>query len=214
MTTIMTSKTFSLTETCAIILLFTFMNIAGLHAQNIPDADTLSNATSQTSSADIPGKDISSTLYPWKVTPRYHGFVGLSAIVGLGWMEDCLGVKLWTSHGCQINPHLYVGGGIAALSWDAWIPCFPVFAHTRGSIGKKISAYLDAKVGYNVGWDYGFYFSPQLGCHFTFGDTRSGINVSVGYDGTLVGGYIDDMGHEQTDKTIDGGIEICLSFDF
>lgn len=173
----------------------------------------------------------SNKLYSWERAPRYRGFVGFSSTVGVGEAEDYVGVKLYTSHGCQINPFFYIGGGLGLQGWiytydeyDVYEDSYdlfgiPLFVHARGefhkAFRKNISPYWDAKMGYTAGGDYnGFYFSPQVGCHFCFGHSLCGLSVGIGYEGTLTGESEYYSGYEWSENYVIGGVEFSVIFDF
>lgn len=93
--------------------------------------------------------------YGWVSAPRYRGFVGESVVVGVEDTEDTRS-QVFTSHGCQINPYLYVGGGLAVNYWiEDESFNIPVFAHIRSEIhkayNKRVSPYLETRIGYSVG---------------------------------------------------------------
>ena len=46
---------------------------------------------------------------------------------------------------------------------------------------KKLSPYIDAKVGYSVVNVEGGFCNPSVGCHFYFGHSNVGLSVGVGY---------------------------------
>lgn len=163
-------------------------------------------------------EDESPKSYGWGQAPRYRGFFGDSYILGVG-DYDSDREFLYTSHGCQINPFLYVGAGVGVNYWfddEAW--SVPVFGHVRsefhGLFKKNVSPYVDAKMGYSFADVEGFYFAPSVGCHFYFGHSKSGISVGVGY--VLQNAKIDDYyyyygGSETVDA---GGIELTVALDF
>lgn len=107
----------------------------------------------------------------------YKGFIDLGYTIGVGdWGIDRL--ELSTSHGCQFNPYLYIGAGIAAnYYFDAEVVGLPIFAHVRGNIlNNSISPYVDFRIGYSPLEDVqGFYMAPSVGCKIY------SFNVSLGY---------------------------------
>ncbi len=122
--------------------------------------------------------------------PRYRGFVGDSYVIGTSsYTPDC--EFLWTSHGCQILPRLYAGVGVGVKYYfeqensrfrteEMW--SVPIFLHLRSDfLGKRISPYVDMKIGGSAADVKGFFFNPSLGCHFYFGDSKVGLSVNVGY---------------------------------
>lgn len=162
--------------------------------------------------------EVSSDLYGWEQAPRYRGFVGNSYIFGV---DDCNEGRefLYTSHGCQINPFLYVGGGVGINYWlDREIYGVPVFGHVRSELHrlfkKNFSPYLDVKMGYSLSDVEGFYFAPSVGCHFYFGHSKTGISVGVGYvlQNTEYEYY--DYHYGDSPKYNLGGVECTVAFDF
>jgi hypothetical protein len=150
--------------------------------------------------------------YGWGRAPRYRGFIGESYILHTGDIEEDR-TCLWTSHGCQINPYLYAGVGVGVNYWfdsESW--SVPIFAHVRSELHKvfhkNFSPYLDAKIGYSVADCEGFYFAPQIGCHFYFGHSNAGISVGVGY--TLQNYKINYRGDYNLNA---GGLEFTVAFD-
>lgn len=142
---------------------------------------TLSFETEETNDVD--------RRYGWQKAPRYRGFFGESYILHTSDIEQDR-AYLWTSHGCQINPYLYAGIGAGVNYWfdsdfesEGW--SVPVFAHVRSewhkAFRKNFSPYVDAKIGYSFADCEGFYFAPQIGCHFYFGHSKTGISIGVGY---------------------------------
>lgn len=119
----------------------------------------------------------------------YHAFLEAGYVVGSGDIAADR-IELSTSHGYQINPYVFVGGGLGISYYhspDLWT--MPIFVNARGTlIDGTISPYLDLKIGYAVGltshdWGYkttgsmsGFYFSPSIGCRF------NKFTVSAGYE--------------------------------
>lgn len=122
----------------------------------------------------------------------YHAFLEAGYVVGSGDVAADR-IELSTSHGYQINPYVFVGGGLGISYYhspDLWT--MPIFINARGTLlDGPISPYLDLKIGYAVGLtsnDFGeyygrvtgsmsgFYFSPSIGCRF------NKFTVSAGYE--------------------------------
>lgn len=151
--------------------------------------------------------------------PRYRGFVGDSYVIGTSSTSpDC--EFLWTSHGCQILPQLYAGLGVGAKYYfeqnksrhsykDMW--SVPIFLHLRSDfLGKRVSPYVDMKIGGSAADVAGFFFNPSLGCHFYFGDSKVGLSVNVGYcmqNTEFYGYYYDDYKKYN-------GVELGIALDF
>ncbi len=175
-----------------------------------------------TSSSVTEAKHENDRSYGWGMAPRYRGFVGASYIVDAG----DIGLDrayLWTSHGCQINPYLYAGVGVGVNCWfdddfenDSW--SVPVFAHVRGewhkAFHKNISPYVETKIGYSFADCEGFYFAPQIGCHFYFGHSKTGISVGVGYTLQNCKYNYYYNGHYWNDNLNANGVEFTVAFDF
>ena len=99
-----------------------------------------------------------------------------------------------TSHGFFISPYAFLGLGAGIhfytgysdddgnyQSFDEIDLAIPIFAHVRTHfIDKKVSPFVDVKLGYSVHEITGTYFSPSVGCRFTKG-SRSAFWISMGY---------------------------------
>jgi hypothetical protein len=115
--------------------------------------------------------------------PGYKGFFEAGYTVGLGdYGIDRIAIAS-TTHGYQINPNIFVGGGIAVNYFsdsEAWnLPIFGNFRYTF--LDNKISPFIDAKVGYAILDVDGFYFNPSVGCRFGLSDTFA-LTASMGYE--------------------------------
>ncbi len=134
--------------------------------------------------------------YGWQRAPRYRGFVGHHFVANTGDFNDTYGVSIFTSHGCQLIPELYVGLGIGFLGYfsgddydDSWALSIPVFVHLRRDLHtvlqKNAAPYVDVKVGYSFAEDddYGSYYGNHH--HYDSDDCIlfKGLyfNPSVGY---------------------------------
>lgn len=167
----------------------------------------------------------SSEPYGWEKSPRYRGFVGDSFLVGTGDAKNWDGEKLWTSHGCLMTPYLYLGIGVGIEFWckdfdfgnHLWNA--PVFLHGRGEFHKtfrnNVSPYWDARMGYSAGDTKGFYISPSIGCHFSFGHSVCGLSVGIGYEATIHDVRHDlSYGNGYDTSAAWGGLELTVAFDF
>lgn len=155
----------------------------------------------------------SSETYGWEQAPRYRGFISEGNVFGTGDVKENR-TFFSTSHGIQINPELFIGGGVAVnYWWDSEYWSLPLFVDTRVEFHKELrknfSPYISAKVGYSVGDCEGLYFAPQVGCHFYFGHSKFGLSTAIGY--TLQNCKIDT-----SFGTINGdanGIELTVGLD-
>jgi hypothetical protein len=160
---------------------------------------------------EVPASE-SKSLYGWQKAPRYRGFVEESVGFALGDYSELANIQILTSHGCQINPYIYAGGGVAFRGWseigggDYYPFNLVLFAHARSELHSRYdgrcSPYFDLKAGYATGDFDGFYCSPSVGFHVYFGKTVTALGVGLGYDLVTVGG---DMINS---------IALSVSFDF
>ena len=140
----------------------------------------------------------------------YKGFIDLGYTIGVGdWGIDRL--ELSTSHGCQFNPYLYVGAGVAAnYYFDAEAFGMPIFAHVRGNIlNNSISPYVDFRIGYSpLGDVKGLYMAPSIGCKI------KSFNVSLGYVMQKVKYYYEDYYYDYEGSENCGGFSLKVGFEF
>ena len=149
---------------------------------------------------------------------NYKGFVeaGYGSCVGKGkcWGDPYYGrVSLFTSHGIEINPYLFVGAGVG-LEIDTDNPIYlgtvsPIFADVRLKLPRKSSPYFDLRIGdmYGAGYsNHGFYMCPSIGYRFEVGKNK-GIFLGIGYEGVLVDG---DSFFEGNDESL----ALRIGFDF
>ncbi len=153
-----------------------------------------------------------------------------------------------TSHGCQITPFLFAGAGFGVgmnfmklepVSFNSGkhefhpVPTIPVFVDLRWDLDvrKKITPFVDIKIGYNFG---GFesdcsldftgpvrnegwinscssvFFQPTAGVRFKKG-RRSGFNLGLTYLPTLKSEFfVDDI----SEKFSNGLLMLNLGIDF
>ena len=151
--------------------------------------------------------------YGWEQAPRYRGFIGESYVFGTG--DDSENRSyVYTSHGMELAPGFYLGGGVGAAYWwemEEWN--VPVFVDARlefhKSLRKNFSPYVATKVGYSFGDINGLYIDPQIGCHFYFGHSKFGISTALGY--TYQGRHLD---YGLLDKSSNvGGVELSVGLD-
>lgn len=100
----------------------------------------------------------------------------------LQWMIGCT-----TTHGYQINSHVFVGAGILLnLGFPMLEGTFATFVDARYDCSfNKFKPYADVKIGYaSLGYalteDTGsLYFSPTVGHRFSWGG-KFGVNIGAG----------------------------------
>lgn len=114
---------------------------------------------------------------------RYRGMAGYSiAGTGIGNGMDSYSTGFYTSHGFQINSHIYVGAGMG-LQYNSSFDevALPIFSNFRADILKtRITPFFDAKIGYSPANVKGLFCSPSIGVRFGLNQTV-GINLSIGY---------------------------------
>lgn len=124
----------------------------------------------------------------------YRGFVDGGYTIGIGDYEFGR-FEINTSHGYQINPFFFIGGGLGLHFMPEYktkgmdIPLdqreskvdIPVFANLRANFSKgKITPFVDGKAGTYVTNNGGLYLNLSAGCRFAVNEKQA-VNVSVGY---------------------------------
>lgn len=91
-----------------------------------------------------------------------------------------------TSHGYQINPLVYVGAGLqfehCSTSGGNFVTPY-IHGRTDLQFGK-FTPFGEVRLGYNLTYGGGLYFSPNIGYRFNWG-RKMGINAGLGV--TLLG---------------------------
>ncbi len=117
----------------------------------------------------------------------YRGFADWSnSFAAYQWSGDESKTALWftgifTSHGYQFNPNLFLGGGLgfeASTKKRLWT--VPVFAHLRTD--QKWGDYTpfgDLRLGYSISDGGGLYVAPSIGYRFYAGGSVA-MNISLG----------------------------------
>lgn len=114
---------------------------------------------------------------------RYRAMVEYSATgtsTGLG--IDSYSIGCFTSHGYQINPHVYVGAGFGLQYYSCFDEiALPLFTNFRADFLKtRVTPYVDAKIGYSPTKMSGWYCSQSLGVRIGL-SKNVGFNISTGY---------------------------------
>lgn len=115
-----------------------------------------------------------------------------------------------SSFGCQLNPHLYLGGGLSIMYlYDrSELLALPVYANFRYDIlNKRVCPYVDLKAGYSTFDAHGLYFTGGVGCRFHI-KNKMGISIFGGYEA-----FIAEYGRYGSYKNI-GDIMGRLCFEF
>lgn len=109
-----------------------------------------------------------------------------------------------------------MGGGLAINYWfDLESVNAPIFAHVRSEIhkayNKRISPYIETRVGYSVGDIEGFFCAPAAGCHIYFGKSKMGLSIGLGYNVQMTKVYY-SSGFTLNENV--GGVSVSAAFDF
>ena len=144
--------------------------------------------------------------------PHYKGFVDLGYTFGVGLGNGVDRIDLFTSHGVQLFPQLYVGAG-AGLNY-VYCPGYseagngfvvPLFANVRTDIlDSWITPFIDLKIGYSIVDANGFFLSPTIGCRI------KRYNIGVGY--VMQRDTIEDF-YDKYSVNV-GGISIKIGINF
>ncbi len=144
--------------------------------------------------------------------PGYKGFFEAGYTVGIGdYGADRIAIAS-TTHGYQINPHIFVGGGVAVNYFsDDELWNLPIFANVRYTIlDNKISPFVDGKVGYAALDANGFYLNSSVGCRFGLSDYFA-LTASMGYE-VLIAEYYNY--YRGTSRDNCGGLTFRVGIEF
>ena len=165
----------------------------------------------------------------------YRGFVDAGYTFGLG--DYKFGrIEVNTSHGFQINPYIFVGGGAGFHFMSSYktpdmdIPLdkrdskvdIPIFANIRANLSKgKITPFIDFRGGMFVTNSGGLYVHGAVGCRFATNEKQA-FNISVGFsleklEFESFGGFISSksMEYYRTPRKLEAnGLTIKLGYEF
>lgn len=150
--------------------------------------------------------------------PCYKGFLDFGYTIGVGDLGESR-VALSMTHGIQFTPYYFLGAGMGfnyyhkSALWN-----MPFYVSSRVNFSKrKITPFLDLRIGYSAGEVKGLYFSPELGCNFGFG-YKAGFSLSVGYELQRVKMYYYESSYDYEYllflKGICGGVSLKLGVNF
>ena len=124
----------------------------------------------------------------------YHGFADLGYTIGVG-DYDLGRFEISTTHGYQVNPYFFVGGGVGFHFMQSYKTkgmdislderdskvSIPLFADFRGTFTKrKFAPFVDLKLGYFVTNNDSFYGNISAGCRMLTKGSQA-ISLSIGY---------------------------------
>ena len=99
----------------------------------------------------------------------YHGFVSISSAV---YLPNYLQIGFSTTHGAQITPHLFIGGGMALniLTYGSNGDVFlPIYTEVRTNWGENIAQFsAGTRIGITIGDKMGFYWHLDAGLRLGF----------------------------------------------
>lgn len=125
----------------------------------------------------------------------YRGFVDAGYTIGVG-DYDFGRFEVNTSHGYQINPYIFIGGGMGLHFMQSYkasgtsdIPLdirdskvdIPVFANVRGTFMKsRFAPFIDAKAGTFINNNGGQYINASIGLRISV-NKKQAVDIMVGY---------------------------------
>lgn len=125
----------------------------------------------------------------------YRGFVDAGYTIGFR-DYNFNRFEINTSHGYQINPYFFIGGGMGLhfmpsykTSGTSDIPLdtrdskvdIPVFANLRGTFTKsRFAPFIDAKAGTYINNNGGMYVNASIGLRIAV-NSKQAVDIMVGY---------------------------------
>lgn len=156
------------------------------------------------------------SLSTYAIQPGYRGFVDYGFLYGTGDFDGSTMNEISTTHGYQLLPQLFVGGGVGVHlykfgAYDYTYYNLPVFAELRWDVLQtRFTPFVDVKGGYSVAGEFqGGYFNSAIGCRMAIAG-KLGLNLGVGYT-YMKTGYYWKVTHEDLNMT---GVNIRLGLDF
>ncbi|MDE7410765.1 MAG: hypothetical protein K2M94_01845 [Paramuribaculum sp.] len=154
-----------------------------IYVYSIDDVDKIVNNNKGYIKSNSFNATDSGERYRGGVQKGYRGFADIGYGVGFGSDVNIDRIELFTSHGYQVCPYFYAGGGVGLVKYiESRVIGFPVFADLRTDIlNNWISPFVDVKVGYSLADIEGLYFAPSVGCRMGLSQ-KVGLHLSVGYE--------------------------------
>lgn len=121
---------------------------------------------------------ISKPQNPHIPKPGYHGYVSTNSAI---FFPDYLQIGFSTTHGIQIHPNLFIGGGFAlnfVEDKNGGEIYMPIYTELRTNLGENLAQFsAGTRIGLSISNDIGFYwyldaglrlgFSPKFALHIT-----------------------------------------------
>ena len=139
----------------------------------------------------------------------YRAYVEFGPTMTTSGMEqNAFGAALYTSHGYQFCPELFVGGGVGAFGFlerdegeAGGIGGIPLYINLQSRLTRgAVAPFVDLKVGYAL-FDYdGLYFAPTVGVQVWRRD-RTALRIGLNYSRVGVQeSYLNEAGGRSTDR--------------
>ena len=143
--------------------------------------------------------------------PKYRGFADFGFTFGVGKGVQIDRVDVFTSHGVQVIPQLFIGAGVGFNTSFDWIMGLPLYFDVRTDILQSyITPFIDLKIGYSpINGENtlnGFFFSPTIGCKI------NRFNIGLGY--VLQRADVFIYNYNYTYRANCGGISIKFGYEF
>lgn len=99
----------------------------------------------------------------------YHGFVSTSSAI---FFPQYLQIGLSTTHGAQIHPNLFIGGGFALNFIEGYGQSafyMPIYTEVRTNLGENLAQFsAGTRLGLTIGNHVGFYWHLDAGLRLGF----------------------------------------------
>ncbi|MCS2715255.1 hypothetical protein ACRFA2_14595 [Bacteroides hominis] len=118
---------------------------------------------------------------------------------------------IYTTHGVQLGSRFYIGAGVGVRLGDDYTS-IPLYGSVRYTfLKKKISPFIDAKVGYSLLDAAGFYANPGAGVNWNFYKALS-VFLKVGY--TYNSKAYGEAWNKDGDDVYPHGVSASIGFSF
>ena len=131
------------------------------------------------------------------------GYLGNHGNIYL-YRENCFFTGVSTTHGYQINPYFFIGGGLDleyCHKSEHWLAALYLNSRYDMHLGN-FTPYADVRLGASLTEGAGVYFSPTIGYRFNWG-RKVGLNLGLGL---TLAGYKTE--HFEGTGTDEGGYQI------
>lgn len=99
----------------------------------------------------------------------YHGYFSTSYAI---FLPDCSQIGFATTHGAQLYPQFFIGGGLALnfiADGEKGKFYMPIYAEARTNWGEKLAQFsAGTRIGVTIGSDIGFYWHLDAGLRLGF----------------------------------------------